>query len=93
MISMCITVRMIRSWLDLLVKYSFHFFYLFFLLIFSLFQDPFGLRLDIVNRLLYWTDSELQIISVSDLEGRQRATIISTDLDKPGAIITEPNQG
>ncbi|XP_071820545.1 uncharacterized protein [Apostichopus japonicus] len=55
--------------------------------------DPFGLRLDIVNRLLYWTDSELQIISVSDLEGRQRATIISTDLDKPGAIITEPNQG
>ncbi|KAJ8038346.1 Low-density lipoprotein receptor-related protein 6 [Holothuria leucospilota] len=56
-------------------------------------SEPFGLRIDVNSRLLYWTDAELGTISVSNLDGEYRNTIIHTELDKPGAIVTEPYKG
>ncbi|KAJ8038344.1 Low-density lipoprotein receptor-related protein 6 [Holothuria leucospilota] len=55
--------------------------------------EPFGMRIDVNSRLLYWTDAELGTISVSNLDGEYRNTIIDTDLNKPGAIVTEPFKG
>lgn len=56
-------------------------------------SNPFALRIDIVNRLLYWSDADMATISVSNLEGTQRQTLIDSELHKPGAIVQEPNEG
>ncbi|KAJ8038435.1 Low-density lipoprotein receptor-related protein 6 [Holothuria leucospilota] len=55
--------------------------------------EPLGLRIDINSRLLYWTDAELGTISVSKLDGGYRNTLVETEIDKPGAIVTEPYRG
>ena len=57
------------------------------------FLDPFSLRVDVISRLLYWTDNDLGTVSVSDLEGNYRMTIIENGLDKPASIVTEPQKG
>ncbi|KAJ8038444.1 Low-density lipoprotein receptor-related protein 6 [Holothuria leucospilota] len=56
-------------------------------------EYPFGLRVDVISRLLYWTDTDLGTVSVSDLDGNYRLTIIKNGLDKPGSIVTEPHEG
>ncbi|KAJ8038437.1 Nidogen-2 [Holothuria leucospilota] len=55
--------------------------------------EPLGLRIDVNFRLLYWTDADLGTISVSKLDGGHRNTLVETELDKPGAIVTEPYRG
>ncbi|KAJ8038439.1 Low-density lipoprotein receptor-related protein 1 [Holothuria leucospilota] len=55
--------------------------------------EPLGLRIDSSSQLLYWTDAELGTISVSNLDGKHRNTLIKTELGKPGAIVTEPYEG
>ncbi|KAJ8038441.1 Low-density lipoprotein receptor-related protein 6 [Holothuria leucospilota] len=56
-------------------------------------SEPLGLRIDVNSRLLYWTDAERSTISVSNLDGEYRNTLVNTDLDKPSAIVTEPYKG
>ncbi|KAJ8038442.1 Low-density lipoprotein receptor-related protein 8 [Holothuria leucospilota] len=56
--------------------------------------DPIGLRVDVVSRLLYWTDAIQNTVSVSDLDGNYRLTIIeNAGLSRPGSIVNEPNRG
>lgn len=55
---------------------------------------PIGLRVDVVSRLLYWTDAIQSTVSVSDLDGNYRLTIIeNAGLSRPGSIVNEPNRG
>ena len=46
--------------------------------------------MDWVNGRLYWTDIEAGLIQVSDLDGRQRKTLFSSNLDRPRAIVVDP---
>ena len=45
-----------------------------------------GLAVDWRESQLYWTDTTYNTISVSDLDGNNQSHLISSDLDKPGAI-------
>jgi len=45
-----------------------------------------GLAVDWRESQLYWTDTTYNTISVSDLDGNNQSLLISSDLDKPGAI-------
>lgn len=56
-------------------------------------QSPEGLALDPVSRLLFWTDSVLDSVSVSRLDGTQRRVLFDTNLVNPRAIVTDPAYG
>uniref|UniRef100_A0A3B4AED0 Uncharacterized protein n=1 Tax=Periophthalmus magnuspinnatus TaxID=409849 RepID=A0A3B4AED0_9GOBI len=56
-------------------------------------QSPEGLALDPVSRLLFWTDSGLDLVEVSRLDGSQRRVLFNTDLENPRAIVTDPVYG
>lgn len=56
-----------------------------------LFAPPLdGLAVDWVSDKLYWADAENSRIEVSDLDGKRRRLLFSTDLDKPRAIVVDP---
>jgi hypothetical protein len=52
-----------------------------------------GLAVDWVGRLLYWTDVTHKRIEVSRLDGSFRKIIIDKNLEKPRAIVLDPQQG
>lgn len=65
---------------------------------FSLFMltdlgSPEGLAIDHLSRNMYWTDSGLDRIEVSTLDGKHRRMLFDTDLLNPRAIIADPVNG
>lgn len=49
--------------------------------------------MDWIGRNLYWTDSVLDVIEVSGLNGSNRRALISNGLDNPRAILVDPPNG
>lgn len=49
-----------------------------------------GIAVDWVGRKLYWTDSLLSTIEVSELRGHNRKKLIGSNLSKPRAIAVHP---
>lgn len=56
-------------------------------------KSPEGLAVDWVSRTLFWTDSVLDRIEVSDLEGKYRKVIIDSGLVNPRSITADPTSG
>ncbi|XP_052065219.1 low-density lipoprotein receptor-like [Mytilus californianus] len=56
-------------------------------------DTPEGIAIDWIHDHLYWTDTGLNIIQVSNLEGGKKATIIDNDLDEPRGIALDPIHG
>ncbi len=56
-------------------------------------STPDGLAVDWVHRLLYWTDTGLDRISVICLDKKHRRTLFANDLDEPRAIAVDPKAG
>lgn len=56
-------------------------------------RSPEGISIDFVSRNIYWTDSELDIIQVANLDGTNKKTLISDDLVNPRAIVADPYKG
>ncbi|CAH1258061.1 LRP6 [Branchiostoma lanceolatum] len=56
-------------------------------------SEPEGLAVDVISRNLYWTDAGTDRITVSRLDGSFRKSLITQGLDKPRAIVVDPNAG
>jgi low density lipoprotein receptor-related protein 5/6 len=54
---------------------------------------PDGLACDWIGRKLYWTDSEINRIEVSNLDGQMRKVLFRDGLDQPRAIALYPQKG
>ena len=52
-----------------------------------------GIAVDWITKHIYWVDSSIDHIEVSDFNGTERRTIISKDISKPRAIAVDPNEG
>ena len=52
-----------------------------------------GIAIDWIHDLLYWTDTGMNTVMVSNLDGSKRATVVSTDLDEPRGIALDPKNG
>lgn len=52
-----------------------------------------ALAVDWQTRKLYWTDSGLKRIEVSNLDGSHRCILISTGLDLPRDLAVHPTAG
>ncbi len=52
-----------------------------------------GLAVEWNSSLLFWTDTESDTISVSDLEGNNKRILVSSSLDKPRGIALDPYYG
>ncbi|KAI0216295.1 Low-density lipoprotein receptor-related protein 2 [Lamellibrachia satsuma] len=61
----------------------------------SLHKDsvPDGIAIDIAARLVYYTDTDADIIGVMTLDGSQHFTLITEDMDQPRAIVLHPADG
>jgi len=55
--------------------------------------SPDGLACDWIGRKLYWTDSGIKRIEVSDLDGRMRKVLFWDVLDQPRAMVLYPQHG
>jgi len=49
--------------------------------------SPEGLAVDVTRRLMFWVDSNPDMIESANLDGSGRKTLIGTDLVNPRAII------
>lgn len=56
-------------------------------------KSPEGLSIDWVSRNMYWTDSELDCIEVSRLNGTSRKRLFERELVNPRAIVVSPQRG
>ena len=56
-------------------------------------MHPDGLAVDWVADNIYWTDSYLQRIECSRLDGRYRKTLIWKNLTEPHSIALDPSKG
>jgi hypothetical protein len=57
-------------------------------------DSPYGIAVDWIYDLLYWTDSRYDHVQVSGLNGKGRRTIIKDDSsDEPRAIVVDPIRG
>jgi len=54
---------------------------------------PDGMAIDITSRLLYYTDTGLDIIAVMTLDGRQHITLVNDGTDEPRGIVLHPAVG
>ncbi|XP_067120265.1 very low-density lipoprotein receptor-like isoform X1 [Centruroides vittatus] len=54
---------------------------------------PDGIAVDWIYNNIYWTDTGKDTIGASDLQGRNRKTLISTGMDEPRAIVLNPLEG
>ena len=52
--------------------------------------SPEGIAVDWVGSKLYWTDRTPGKIEVSELDGRNRAVLVSEDVQNPRAIVVHP---
>lgn len=52
-----------------------------------------GLAIDWVTEHVYWVESTLDQIEVSDFSGDRRLTVVSKDLGSPRGITLDPNHG
>ena len=52
-----------------------------------------GIAVDWLNRKLYWVESKFDQIEVSNLDGTQRASIISGEMQNPRALAVDPING
>ena len=55
--------------------------------------SPDGLACDWIGQKLYWTDSEVNRIEVSNLDGQMRKVLFRDGLDQPRAIAVYPQIG
>jgi len=55
--------------------------------------SPDGLAVDWIGRKLYWSDSGIKRIEVSDLDGRMRKVLFWDLLDQPRAVVLYPQRG
>lgn len=55
--------------------------------------SPEGLAVDVNRRLLFWVDSNADVIESSNLDGSGRRTLFDTDLVNPRAIIAISSSG
>ena len=56
-------------------------------------MSPDGLACDWIGRKLYWTDSEVNRIEVSNLDGQMRKVLFKDGLDQPRALALYPQKG
>ncbi|XP_062604167.1 nidogen-1-like, partial [Saccostrea cucullata] len=56
-------------------------------------KSPEGLSIDWVSRNMYWTDSEMDCIEVSRLNGTSRKRLFDKELVNPRAIVVNPQRG
>lgn len=56
-------------------------------------KSPEGLSIDWVSRNMYWTDSELDCIEVSRLNGTSRKRLFDRELVNPRSIVVNPQRG
>ena len=56
-------------------------------------QNPDGIAVDWIARNLYWTDTGMDRIEVSRLNGSSRKVLISEGLREPRAIVVDPGKG
>lgn len=55
--------------------------------------SPEGLTVDVKRRLMFWVDSNPDVIESSNLDGSGRRTLFDTDLVNPRAIIVVSSTG
>ena len=55
--------------------------------------DPSGLAIDWVGKKIYWTDSGSNSILVSEMNGQNKMTLISSGVDKPSSLVVDPSEG
>lgn len=53
-------------------------------------ESPSGVAVDWIHDLLFWTDSGTKRVEVATLETRIRHVLVSSDIDKPRAIVVHP---
>ena len=53
-------------------------------------ESPEGIAVDWIGRKLYWTDRSPGKVEVSELDGRNRAVLISENVKRPRAIVVHP---
>lgn len=56
-------------------------------------DHPDGVAIDWLGRNLYWTDTGMDRIEVSRLNGSARKVLIADNLDEPRAISLDPGSG
>lgn len=54
---------------------------------------PDGISVDPVSRLIFYTDTGYNVISLITIDGAYSKTIINQNLDEPRAIVTNPQTG
>eukprot|EP00057_Strongylocentrotus_purpuratus_P026506 XP_011680980.1 PREDICTED: low-density lipoprotein receptor-related protein 1 isoform X3 [Strongylocentrotus purpuratus] len=62
---------------------------------FELFEldQPEGVAVDWINDMIYWTDSSVHTVEVSNLNGSLRRTLISNTRGHPQSIVVHPKKG
>lgn len=55
--------------------------------------SPEGLALDPTRRLMFWVDSNMDLIETANLDGSGRRTLFDTDLVNPRAIVAVSSTG
>ena len=55
--------------------------------------NSYGLAVDPLGRNIYWTDTSVDKIEVSRMDGTMRKTLIRQDLDYPSDIILDHRKG
>ena len=52
-----------------------------------------GIAIDWITKHLYWVESILDQIEVSNFTGEERLTLISDNIESPRAIVLDPRKG
>lgn len=66
---------------------------IFFFFIHADLVSPEGLAVDVNRRLMFWVDSNADMIEKANLDGSDRRTVFNTDLVNPRAIIVVSSTG